>query len=264
VQGLVSGSLHVASITTDSAILAELASPSIGIVQAITRNMPLSLVTQSSIKTPADCKGKVFGASNTNTADAYIIIKMLEGYGLKVGQDFTIIAAGNPAARTAALQSGQIAGIAVVEPNIAQLVALGYNNLISGPDVKTFQHWPHIALMANNSWASKNAAVLQNYIKATLDGVRITLDPKRKKQVVAAFASATGADATAVAAAYRDWVVKVKPWSTTGEMPSSGLQLVIQSLIDTNGLTAPGPNPANLINSTYVHAAIKQPFLTKL
>jgi NitT/TauT family transport system substrate-binding protein len=110
VSALIGGSVDFiigSDLGVTTAILQGAALTRVGVT---TNTLGYSMVTQPSIKTIRDLKGKVVGITPGRDAAYARVVKLLRDYGMDASKDVTVLSVGDggPAARVAALSSGVI------------------------------------------------------------------------------------------------------------------------------------------------------------
>src|SRR5262249_40958096 len=128
-------STPMGAIATSTIVLGHEKEPEVVIMQPVVKGTPYGLMVNSKYTTPESLKGQSFAASATKSGDGAIINQMMEHFGMKQGTDYTIVVSGSPAARTASLQHGQVAGLATPEPDLSLLESEGFNDVIKAEEV---------------------------------------------------------------------------------------------------------------------------------
>ena len=141
------------------------------VIATETRYVPLRLMVNSSIRTPADLKGKKLGAGRAGL-DEYATILYLEKFGLAPGKDVQIVyMSGGVPNRIAAMKQGLIDGVAVNSPNEYELEKAGFTELANFLDFKMpYAGVPHTV---SRAFRDKNRKVVQDYITAVVEGMQI-------------------------------------------------------------------------------------------
>ncbi len=88
-----------------------------------------SVVGRPEIKSYKDIKGKVVAVDALGTGYAFVLFKILEKNGLKLGQDYTTVAVGGGPARLDALKSEKAVAAVMSAPNDTEAKNLGYTIL---------------------------------------------------------------------------------------------------------------------------------------
>ena len=141
------------------------------VIATETRYVPLRMMVNASIQTPAQLKGKKIGAGQAGL-DEYATILYLEKLGLMPGKDVQIVyLAGGVPSRAAAMKQGLIDGVAVNPPNEYELEKAGYRELANFLDFKMpYAGVPHTV---SRTFRDKNRKVVENYMTAVIEGMQI-------------------------------------------------------------------------------------------
>lgn len=141
------------------------------VIATETRYVPLRLMVNSSIQTPADLKGKKLGVGRAGL-DEYATILYLERLKLTPGKDvqFVYLAGGIPS-RVAAIKQGLIDGVAVNPPNEFELEKAGYRELVNFLDLRMpYAGVPHTI---NRTLRDRNRKVVEDYMTALVEGMHV-------------------------------------------------------------------------------------------
>jgi NitT/TauT family transport system substrate-binding protein len=141
------------------------------VIASETRYVPLRMMANSSIRNPADLKGKKLGAGRAGL-DEYATILYLERVGLAPGKDVQLVyMAGGVPNRVAAMKQGLIDGVAVNPPNEYELEKAGFHELANFLDFKMpYAGVPHTI---SRVFRDKNRKVVENYTTAIVEGMQI-------------------------------------------------------------------------------------------
>ena len=141
------------------------------VIATETRYVPLRLMVNAAISTPADLKGKKLGVGRAGL-DEYATILYLERLKLTPGKDvqFVYLAGGIPS-RVAAIKQGLIDGVTVNPPNEYELEKAGYRELVNFLDLKMpYAGVPHTI---NRTFRDRNRKVVEDYMTALVEGMQI-------------------------------------------------------------------------------------------
>lgn len=141
------------------------------VIATETRYVPLRMMVNPAIQSPADLKGKKLGVGRAGL-DEYATIIYLEKLGLAPGKDvqFLYLAGGIPS-RVAALKQGLIDGVAVNPPNEFELEKEGFRELVNFLDLKMpYAGVPHTA---SRTFRDRNRRVLEDYMTAMVEGIQV-------------------------------------------------------------------------------------------
>ncbi len=141
------------------------------VIATETRYVPLRLMVNASIRSPADLRGKRIGAGLAGL-DEYATLLYLEKLGLVVGKDVQMVyLAGGIPSRVAAMKQGLIDGVAVNPPNEYDLEKAGYRELVNFLDLKMpYAGVPHTV---TKTFRDRNRRVLEDYMTAHVAGMQL-------------------------------------------------------------------------------------------
>jgi len=141
------------------------------VIATETRYVPLRLMVNATIQSPAQLKGKRLGAGQAGL-DEYATILYLEKIGLVPNKDVQLVyLAGGVPSRAAAMKQGLIDGVAVNPPNEYELEKAGYRELVNFLDLKMpYAGVPHTVTRA---FRDKNRKVVEDYMTAVIEGMQI-------------------------------------------------------------------------------------------
>lgn len=141
------------------------------VIATETRYVPLRMMVNASIRTPADLKGKKIGAGLAGL-DEYATLLYLEKLGLVAGKDVQMIyLGGGIPSRVAAMKQGLIDAVAVNPPNEFDLEKAGYRELANFLDFKMpYAGVPH---SVTRSFRDRNRRVVEDYMTAQVAGMQL-------------------------------------------------------------------------------------------
>src|SRR6266567_5856869 len=143
----------------------------LAVIATETRYVPLRMMVNASIQTPAQLKGKKLGAGQAGL-DEYATILYLEKLGLTPNKDVQLVyLAGGVPSRAAAMKQGLIDGVAVNPPNEYELEKAGFRELANFLDFKMpYAGVPHTV---SRAFRDKNRKVVEDYMTAMVEGIQI-------------------------------------------------------------------------------------------
>ena len=183
--GLAEGKFEIAHAAVDNAVaMVETAGRDTIIVMGGDASMNEFMV-RPEIGSFADIKGKVVAVDAPNTAYALVAKKILKNNGLLEGRDYTVRPVGGTLARSQAMATNPelVAGIVNLPFSIIiqekGLKSLGRTRDLIGP-------YQAIGAFVMRPWAQANAEVLERYIAAYVESLRIAMDPANRAEAAAA------------------------------------------------------------------------------
>jgi len=183
--GLAEGKFEIAHAAIDNAVaMVETAGRDTIIVMGGDASMNEFMV-RPEISSIADIKGKVVAVDAPNTAYALAAKKILKNNGLIEGRDYTVRPVGGTMLRSQAMATNPelVAGMVNLPFSITirekGLKSLGRQRDLLGPYQAT-------GAFVMRPWAQANADVLERYLAAYVESVRIAMDPANKTEAAAA------------------------------------------------------------------------------
>lgn len=179
--GLALGRFEIAHAAVDNALaMVESAKEDVIIVSGGDASMNEFMARVNSV---AEMRGKVLAVDAPNTAYGLAAKKILKNAGLIEGRDYTVRAVGGSGARAAALASNPELAAGMLNPPFAYMVrekglkSLGTQFSLIGPYQAT-------GAFVMRKWAAANAAVLEHYLAAYIEGQRYAMNPANKSEMV--------------------------------------------------------------------------------
>jgi ABC-type nitrate/sulfonate/bicarbonate transport system substrate-binding protein len=131
-----------------------------------------------------DLRGRILVVDAPDTAYALLAKKILLGYGLKDGADYTVKAVGGGVLRLKALQEDKNNAAAVM--NLPYSILAEQSGLKSlGRTVDMLGPYQANGMYVMRAWAAANGAALERYIAAYVEALRWALDPANKAAAIA-------------------------------------------------------------------------------
>jgi ABC-type nitrate/sulfonate/bicarbonate transport system substrate-binding protein len=141
------------------------------VIATETRYVPLRMMVNAAIRTPADLKGKRIGAGLAGL-DEYATLLYLEKLGLVAGKDVQLVyLGGGIPSRVAAMKQGLIDAVAVNPPNEYELEKAGYRELANFLDFKMpYAGVPH---SVTRSFRDRSRRLVEDYMTAHVAGMQL-------------------------------------------------------------------------------------------
>jgi NitT/TauT family transport system substrate-binding protein len=139
------------------------------------------LITQPTVKTVKDLKGKKVVVDRVGGTSYYISLQILEKVGLKPGDVELVQVGGGGNQRVAAFKSGLVSGVVTATDRFEQL-KIPYHVLADAMEME-------IKVMGNSylttrSFRDQNKDVVMRTMRALVQGRRWAKDPKNREQVL--------------------------------------------------------------------------------
>ena len=166
---LVSGDAQIVHAAGPPFVLGALAGSDVVIFLGLINTMPFYLVAHKDIASPPQLKGKKVGVSTLGSSSDFSLRFGLRKLGIDPEKDVTILALGDSAIRSSALNNGTVHGGAYNLGEMLHLRRLGHRLLL---DMATADmEYQHTAVATTRSFLERNRRVVLNYSKAIIDGI---------------------------------------------------------------------------------------------
>ncbi len=206
--------------------------------------LPFSLISQSSIKTIADLRGKTIGVSSLEAGSSSLIIELLKQSGLSYPDDYKMDAVGPILARWDKLQSGAIdAGLQGAPLNYIAMDQ-GFHSLCEPRHI--IPDFQFTSLHANHDWAEAHEDLVIRFMRAFIRAHRWFTANKEGCRTIAM--ARTGISAYYADRAWDDYVAD-------GIFPVDGnaSTAALQSLINISGLIRAIPHRIKTSADDYIN-----------
>ncbi len=219
VAGLASGDIHVGSTGGSATLAAVSGGQDLKIIATFGSRNTFDFVTQPNIKRPEDLKRKRIGLTSIGGTTWMGLLLWLEHYGLDVQRDqMQLQAMGEQALTMQSLEAG-VVNAAVMDGIFSRrLKPKGFNILGEYSELK-YQYVTQ-ALVVQRSLLQQRPDMLENLLKAEIEGLAYVMAPKNKAAVLRILMRRLRIDATAAEEGYLDLMrgMERKPMPTTESM----------------------------------------------
>lgn len=187
------------------------------------------LVAAKGISSVSDLKGKTIGVSGINSSDDVFIEALLQKEGLSK-KDYTIITAGNPTNRYAALSSGKIQ--ATIEPDTQRLTSNKTGTVLVKAEDSPVR-MPGQVFYASNSFLSGNAATLKKFVRAMTEAATWARKPANLDAATKSCMKGSGSTKAVcegvIKFMYKPAAAANGDWTTTFDLNKAGMESAIQT-----------------------------------
>jgi len=130
-----------------------------------------SILAKREIKKPEELKGRKIGINRIGSNPHYFAVQALRQKGLDPGKDVQFIQSGGAPETLAALVSGALEAAALTAPMDTRALALGFNYVIYGPDLRI----PYAAttFVTLRPAIAKRSPVLGQFLRAMAEAAKI-------------------------------------------------------------------------------------------
>jgi len=219
VAGLASGDIHVGSTGGSATLAAVAGGQDLKIIATFASRNTFDLIAQPSIKRPEDLKRKRIGLTSIGGTTWMALLLWLEHFGLDVQRDqMQLQPTGEQALTVQALEAG-VVNAAILDGIFSRRVkSKGFTTLGEYSDLK--YQFVSQALVVQRSLLQQRGDMLENLLKAEIEGLAFVLAPKNKSAVIRTLMRRMKADASAAEDGYLDLIrgMERKPMPTTESM----------------------------------------------
>ncbi len=140
-------------------------------------------IVQPHLNSFADVRGKILVVDATDTAFALQAKKILLGYGLQAGRDYTIKAIGRGAQRLQAMVDDKASAAAIMNPPFSvQAVQMGMKSL--GRTVDLLGPYQSAGVFVMRQWGRAHGPLLEKYLASYVESLRGVFDPANRADCV--------------------------------------------------------------------------------
>ena len=199
-EGLARNRHQIAHAGSDNAVaLAELGKADVAIVMGGDNGWN-RLFVQPEIASLAELRGKTVIVDAPNTSYALLLYKMLAMAGLKKG-DYEVKVIGSTLTRLQEMQKETSYAASMLNPPFSlQAVRAGLKDM--GAVVRAIGPYQGTVPYVLRSWAKANADTLVSYLQACIEGLRWSLDPANRTEVIGLYADRLSLPADIAARTY--------------------------------------------------------------
>jgi ABC-type nitrate/sulfonate/bicarbonate transport system substrate-binding protein len=200
-RGLAAGEFEIAHAAVDNAVaMVEASGVDVVVVMGGSDGMN-ELFVQPGIRSVAELRGKTVIVDAPNTAYALQLQKILLAHGLVAGRDYAVKPVGGTRQRVAAMRETHEHAASMLNPPFSILAGrAGLRSL--GLAVSMLGPYQATAGFVLRSWALANAATLEHYIRAHVEGLRWALAPANREAAVTLLAQRLDISPDVAAATY--------------------------------------------------------------
>lgn len=189
--GLAAGAFEIAHAAVDNAVaMVEAAGQDVVIVMGGDSGMN-EFIVQPSVRSFSDIRGNTLLVDAPDTAYALLAKKLLARHGLGEGSDYTVRPIGRSGLRYEAMLENQHFAASVLNPPYSiQAVERGKRSM--GDLVDLLGPYQSTGAFVMRSWAQANGPLLERYIRAYVEALRLALDPACRNDAIARLAERLG------------------------------------------------------------------------
>ena len=243
-QMLLTGAADIIGANAEVAIAAIEKGAQITMVGAQTSKQGFVFLARPEVKTWADLKGKLLGATQLQDASASMLIALMKKNGVQ-RNEFDLVALGGTPNRFAALINGAVAATLLSPPLDYKALSMGMKKL--GYAYEAFDG-PQVVYTVQKDWAKKNEDALVRYLRAAKRGMDFLYDPKNRDKAADILVKTIGGTKEDALANYDDWIPQNKVLAEGLELTAAGVQSYL-NLRDNKD------NPSKYMDLSYLRKA---------
>lgn len=248
-QQLAAGSLDIASNGTDSWIRAVSQHLPAKIIAPEFITDPYALITQPSITSWSQLKGKTVILGTTTDVTAITFQAMASAQGLSQ-KDFTVVTAGSTNSRYSALKSGHVDAAMLTQPFDLLSESQGLHLMATAKQY--VPNWIFTSLGANTRWLQSHQTDAVNFLKALERAINFAY--ANPATAVSVMAQRSKVSKPEVQKAYDLDFNQWQAFSKTLSINSQDLQAVVQAVVK-QGTVKQAPSTSDLYDGSYVQRA---------
>ena len=177
---MVNGEIHVTT-ATGTAIGATLRGFPFKTVIFFSNKLMDSLITRAEIRTFADLRGKIIGIDTPGATTDVITRLLIQKNGLDPSRDLRVLATGHEEIRLEQLKIGQIDAAMLGPQGVVVAKRAGLRVLA---DVADHIDLPFVGGATNDQIIERRRDELKRFLRASMRGIRYTIDPGNRSKVV--------------------------------------------------------------------------------
>ena len=192
IQALLNNDIQIAVAGSSGVVNSAAGGLDLIFIGALFEGMAYHLITDKSIKSPADLKGKLVGISRFGSSSHYAVEAALEKLGVDPKKEATILQVGSENVRAAAIAKGSIQATVISPPLNPAHRKLGLHTLVSLNDLKI----PYLsdAIIVRRSYYNANPRPVQRFLRSLVEAYAYYRKPENRPFVAKVLAKYQGLD----------------------------------------------------------------------
>ncbi|HLH22310.1 MAG TPA: ABC transporter substrate-binding protein [Chloroflexota bacterium] len=252
-QALIAGDVNFNSYSVDSVAKAVVGGAPLKLIGSAQEVPNFLLIVDHDITTWNDLRGKTLGAGSPGGYYDIVLRAMLAANGLQPG-DYELRSIGNSSLRLPAIQTGQIAGAIMGDPDAFVARSAGYQPLGSVHDYVHDVQYTGYAIA--DEWGKAHEALVVGFLRGILRAIAWINDPANKDEAERIYGEITGLGGPYLDDIY-DQMVTQKMLSTTARPNMKGLENITNLAYQQGSLNF-APPLDTWVDMSYLDKAIDQ------
>jgi ABC-type nitrate/sulfonate/bicarbonate transport system substrate-binding protein len=256
-EGLAKGTFDIAYAAVDNAVaMVELAGQDVIIVTGGDTGMN-ELIARPEIRSIADIRGKNLVVDAPNTAYALLAKKVLKNEGLLEGRDYALKPIGGTPQRLEAMEKSADNAAAMLSPPFS-FAAKDKGLKSFGRAIDLLGPYQAGGAFVMRAWARANAPLLERYIAAYIESVRMTMAPANRAQVISLIATRLKQDPKVAERSYQALMEPRFGLAPDAKFDMEGFRAVLALRAEIEGQWGgKPPEPGRYIDLGYYERAMK-------
>ncbi len=256
IQVLLSGEIQAMHVGLAPVVQANRQGADLRLISSSSNTIPFTIFSPPGVKTAADIKEGKVGVSTFGSESDIAVTLALKHLGL-TRKDVTIVQIGGTSQRLAALMSGQVKAVPLIEPATTTAREQGLNPLLDLAAAKV--PWVFDAIVVRRSYLEGQREIVTRFLKAYIEDAYLALsDEKRAKELIARQFKTN--DGKVINATYNDFK-RLMPLDA--EPSRAGAENVIAEL-QAIGIQVGSKNVDDHLDTRIIQGLKKEGFFTAL
>jgi ABC-type nitrate/sulfonate/bicarbonate transport system substrate-binding protein len=165
----------------------------IAIISCVSHKLTSKIMVIPAIQKVADLRGKVLAVANPGSASDFAAKLFIARYGMKLGQDISLIYSGSTSAAFPALVNGRVQGIFATAPNDTQAAAAGFKPLLELGDLNI--PYAGNCTAAMRSYIAKQPVRMRSFVAGIMEAIAyIRKQPSEARAVLQKYTRVSDAE----------------------------------------------------------------------
>ena len=254
VQGVVGGSLQIGASSIEPVVNAAAGGASLQVIGSYADKLTVNLVTDSTITSPAQLRGKRVGIQAVGAFREIMTRMVLENAGL-TSSDVTYVPSSS-SAYISELLAGEIqSGVLQEEQTLKALKKDTSLHVLLNFET-AFPNYFYGAYVVNSSWLSANEVTAGKFLAAITLAHRFMYD--HEAAAVAIIAKSTGYTTATITKAYQVLLTQEQAIPVNSGLSATRLADTIATMKQYKTLTGTAPSVSSLLNTTIIDGVLAQ------
>lgn len=180
-QIVISGDLQFAAMG-GGVVEAGLEGADLIFVAALIDNFVFSLYSHPTVRTVADLKGKIVGATRAATATWYAAVEAMRRHGFEAQKDYKLIQTGGVPETLAAIEGGKVQAGIVSPPTTLKARKAGLRELVNLADLKI--PFVQSGVVLRRSYMKSNERTVQAFLQGIVEAIKVIKTEKEYTKTV--------------------------------------------------------------------------------